>query len=232
MTTTVQDTKDLNVEGVDNATVTDPRIVSLPYGKSINLIDSIVAANETFNKINVAKYGLKFKFDLKDGATGDNIVYNRGSNNTDQEQFIDLTDMTLGTVKAKVFTQSQIAAAQGRTPIVHVVMYSDKCDKIAEAYVKIIIADKPAPATISLPVITPDNVRFACNDWVAEITVKQMNENLYNPLDMSKTDFHTAYSNVIKTTMKDKNGNYIVLTKNNDKENKDFNEIRGIDDYD
>ena len=209
--TTLAGAKALTVEGVDGATSTDIRVVTLPYGvgNTINLIDSIVAVDQNFAKFVTAKYGLKFKFDLKD-SNGTTIVYNRGTNGTDQQKFINLTDATKGTINAKVFgaAETEIYASQGRTPIVHVVMYSADCAKVYEAFIKVVFANK-APATPKTLPTLPLTGKFACSGATAVVNVEKMNTVVYNGAEMSKTQFHTAYSNVLKTTLKDGEGNFV-----------------------
>ena len=209
--TTLAGAKALTVEGVDGATSTDITVVTLPYGvgNSINLIDSIVAVDQNFAKFVTAKYGLKFKFDLKD-SNGTTIVYNRGTNGTDQQMFINLTDATKGTIKAKVFgaAETEIYASQGRTPIVHVVMYSADCAKVYEAFIKVVFANKAPAAPKTLPTL-PLTGKFACSGATAVVNVEKMNTVVYNGAEMSKTQFHAAYSNVLKTTLKDGEGNFV-----------------------
>lgn len=73
----------------------------------------------------------------------DDIVYNRGTNNTDQQQFINISDAAKGTINAKTFSIPEIVASQGRTPIVRVVMYSENpyCP-IAIAFIKVLIEEE------------------------------------------------------------------------------------------
>jgi hypothetical protein len=175
----------------------------LPYGGTLNLED-YVRAIYAGSPLSSA-YGLKFKFDLKDDATPTGtIVYNRGSNNTDQQQFINISDAAKGTINAKVFTQAEIAAAQGRTPIVRVTMYNDQdpnCS-VLMGFVKIYLAEKPLPTPITVTFDYP-TVAGPCADVTSVLTVQQMNEQLYNKVGLSKEEFHAAYPSALFQTSGD-----------------------------
>jgi len=190
---TLADAKALSVKDVDGATVTAPQVVTLPYGKTLDLINEVKAifSGAPFD---VVKYGLKYKFDLLD-ENGNVIVYNRGSNNTDQQQFIKINDAAKGTIEAKVFTQAEIAAAQGRTPIVRVWMYNEKnasCPVLL-GFVKVFMAEKPLPTPITVPFTFAD-AQAGCADVLGRTTVQQMNEQLYNKVGLSKEEFHSVYT--------------------------------------
>lgn len=200
---TVAGAKALAVEGVDGATASDPLIITLPYGGTINLED-YVRAIYAGSPLSEA-YGLKFKFDLKDDATPTGtIVYNRGSNNTDQQQFINISDANKGTINAKVFTQAEIAAAQGRTPIVRVTMYNEQDPNcpVLMSFVKIYIAEKPLPTPITVNFTWPSTAG-PCADVLSVLTVQQMNEQIYNKVGMSKDEFHAAYPSALFQTSGD-----------------------------
>ena len=194
--TTVAGAKALNVNGVDGFTGSnDPQVVTLPYGQTLDLNKEVLAIMGGMPFDENGNYGLKFKFDLLHDenypSINQAIVYNRGSNNTDQQKFIEITDAAKGTIKAKVFTAQEIAAAQGRTPIVRVWMYNDQdpnC-KVLVGYVKVLIADKPAPAPIEITI--PFTAKTAdCNNWTGIMTVEQVNTLIYNAVGLSKEQFH------------------------------------------
>ena len=186
------------VLGVDNATATHQLVVSLPYGQTLDLIDKVIPTmfNDVFP---FADYGLKFKFDLKQLNGTDNIVYNRGTNNTDQQQFINISDAAKGTINAKTFSIPEIVASQGRTPIVRVVMYSENpyCP-IAIAFIKVLIEEKPRPEPIVIEFPLGSEVG-PCKDFVKTLTVQEMNERVYTAAGLSKEDFHTIYPNALFT---------------------------------
>ncbi|HPS09774.1 MAG TPA: hypothetical protein PK664_00230 [Paludibacteraceae bacterium] len=194
--------KNLPVLGVDGATASSPLVVNLPYGQTLDLIDKVIPTmfNDVFP---FADYGLKFKFDLKQANGTDDIVYNRGTNNTDQQQFINISDAAKGTINAKTFSIPEIVASQGRTPIVRVVMYSENpyCP-IAIAFIKVLIEDKPRP------VVPPVTFEWAsqtgpCADVVSVLTVQQMNEKIYTAANLSKEEFHAIYPSALFTTSGD-----------------------------
>jgi len=200
LSSSVADAEALAVIGVNNgngaATATDPLVITLPYGKSINLKDSIGAYSIAISDlIAFERYGLSFTFDLND-ANGNAIVYNRGGNTTDQQQFIQITDPAAGTINAKVFTQSQIDAAQGRTPIVRVRVFNinNATCPVFTAWVKVLIADKPSLTPVTIPFIFGPNADPGCDDVVGRISVQQMNELIYNRIGMSKTAFYATYT--------------------------------------
>lgn len=201
--TTVDGAKGRAVIGVDAATASDVRVVNLPYGQSIDLVDHVIAIMDA-SPFDIAKYGLKFKFDLKAENGTTDIVYNRGVNNTDQQKFIAITDAAKGTINAKTFSIPEIVASQGRTPIVRVTMYNDQdptCP-VLMAFIKVLIEDKPRP------VVPPVTFEWAsqtgpCADVVSVLTVQQMNEKIYTAANLSKEEFHAIYPSLLFTTSGD-----------------------------
>lgn len=201
--TTVSGAKGRAVIGVDLATASDVRVVNLPYGQSINLVDHVIAIMDA-SPFDIAKYGLKFKFDLKAENGTTDIVYNRGDNNTDQQKFIAITDAAKGTINAKTFSIPEIVASQGRTPIVRVTMYNDQDPNcpVLMAFIKVLIEDKPRPV---VPPVTFDwgSQVGPCADVVSILTVQQMNEKIYTAANLSKEEFHTIYPSALFTTSGD-----------------------------
>ena len=190
--------KATTVSGIEGATVTSPSIITLPYGKSIDLADSIMAFHAA-NIIDFERYGLSFKFDLKQANGTSSIVYNRGDNSTDQQKFINISDASKGTINAKTFSQTEIAAAQGRTPIVRVLVYSkdNATCPVFTAWVKIHIADKPAVDVVNVTVPATTNADpLGCSGLTQEFNVESMNTMVYNNANvlMSKTVFHNIYT--------------------------------------
>jgi predicted nucleic acid-binding Zn-ribbon protein len=193
-------TKALAVNGVDGATADAPTIVHVPYGATINLIDYVKSIINGAD-LDLAKYGLKLVFDLNtlNSSNADvAIVYNRGSNNTDQQNFISLTDAAKGTVTAKVFSAAEIAAAQGRTPIVRVRLVSaDGSCVLNVGYIKLYLDEKPVPTAITAPTVNLGTSVAGCSSLTAKTTVEFMNTQLYNKVPVggvSKELFHSVYS--------------------------------------
>ena len=201
--TTVSGAKHRAVIGVDGATASDVRVVNLPYGQSIDLVDHVIAIMDA-SPFDIAKYGLKFKFDLKDENGTNDIVYNRGDNNTDQQKFIAITDPAKGTINAKTFSIPEIVASQGRTPIVRVTMYNDQDPNcpVLMAFIKVLIEDKPRPV---VPPVTFEweSQTGPCADVVSVLTVQQMNEKIYTAANLSKEEFHAIYPSALFTTSGD-----------------------------
>ena len=197
---TAQGAKDLTVNGVDNATSTSPVVVTLPYNTTLNLKDEvlpILVQGTSRSPLDFDKYKLSYKFDLLD-ESGNVIEYKRGSNLTDQQKFIEITNLANGTIKAKVFSASEIAASQGRTPIVRVRVFTNGDDTcpVLMGFVKILMADKPAPDSI-VEEITVPSYTVGCEEWCSTVTdVEFMNTKVYNKAGtdgLSKDDFHTIY---------------------------------------
>ena len=201
--TDVDGAKGRDVIGVDGATASDVRVVNLPYGESIDLVDHVIAIMDA-SPFDIAKYGLKFKFDLKAENGTTDIVYNRGDNDTDQQKFIAITDAAKGTINAKTFSIPEIVASQGRTPIIRVTMYNDQdptCP-VLMAFIKVLIEDKPRPV---VPPVTFDwgSQTGPCADVVSVLTVQQMNEKIYTAANLSKEEFHAIYPSALFTTSGD-----------------------------
>lgn len=201
--TTVDGAKGRAVIGVDGATASDVRVVNLPYGQSIDLVDHVIAIMDA-SPFDIAKYGLKFKFDLKAENGTTDIVYNRGTNNTDQQKFIAITDAAKGTINAKTFSIPEIVASQGRTPIVRVTMYNDQDPNcpVLMAFIKVLIEDKPRPVVPPVTFEWESQVG-PCADVISVLTVQQMNEKIYTAANLSKEEFHTIYESALFTTSGD-----------------------------
>lgn len=189
-------TKALPVNGVDGATADAPTIIHVPYNGTINLIDYVKPLING-SDLDLAKYGLKLVFDLKTLNTSNtdvDIVYNRGGNNTNQQDFISLTNASNGTVTAKVFSAAEIAAAQGRTPIVRVKLVSaDGTCILNVGYIKLYLDEKPVPAAITVPTLNAGSSEANCSGLSARNTVEIMNTQFYNKVNLSKDEFHAIY---------------------------------------
>ncbi len=197
---TLDDAKALKVEGIDGATETDPTVVTLPFGETMDLLPEVIAIMRKSKEPLPENYEMKFHFDLKhedESGKDVDIEYLRGGNDTDQQQFINLTNHDKGTINAKVFSLAEIEAAQGRTPIVRVWMYSEKNPKckILTGFIKVHLADKPLPGAKHVDKVF-DTVIPPCDEEQIEktISVKWMNEEVYQKLvQLSKKEFHQIY---------------------------------------
>lgn len=116
--------------------------------------------------------------------------YKLGTNQTDQKDFVTVTED--GIVTPKVFTTTGEAAID-RTPIVRVsLMNGSNVVRVAYVKIKIVKPSEIKPAK-NLP-LTVDEFKFVCGqDGKSETTVEQINVQLYNKLGMSKNEFHKAY---------------------------------------
>lgn len=190
---TLSDAKNLSVKGIDGATTTDPTVFTLAFGKdkSLDLKDKVVAL---LNSMEIgSEYGYIYEFDLLD-ENGTKIKYERGTNKTNQQEFINLKN---GVVTARVFDDSGISASQGRTPIVRVLAYSKGGKQCAlKGFIKIKLEDKPAPKPVVIPLKKLGTKTIVCGQDLNELVfgVKDMNVQVYNKIAFaSKTDFHKAY---------------------------------------
>ena len=116
--------------------------------------------------------------------------YKLGTNQTDQKDFVTVTED--GIVTPKVFTTTGQAAID-RTPIVRVsLMNGSNAVQVAYVKIKIVKPSEIKPAK-ELP-LTVDEFKFVCGqDGKSETTVERINVQLYNKLGMSKNEFHKAY---------------------------------------
>ena len=128
--------------------------------------------------------------------------YKIGKPVTDQAEFVTLTD---GVFTPKVFT-TEGTAAIGRTPIIRVKLMHGT-DIVQVAYIKVFIAERvnPNPEYELIPVRQDGNkdlpqgenvFRFFCDGDALMTTVKDMNELIYNEMQMSKDQFHLLYTNI------------------------------------
>lgn len=196
--TTLQAAKDLKVFGVDSHTGADDlTIIHIPYNQqNFSLLDKVKAlySNAGFD---ISTYGLVFKFDEKtpkvDGSENQDIVYNRTSSLTNQQEFIDVTEA--GVVTVKVYTDAQIAAAQGRTPLVRVKLVDPLSGCIvSSAYIKLYLDEKPAKAAVTVPVFNLGETDNLCVDYSKIYTTAEyINVQFYNAVGLSKEEFVAIY---------------------------------------
>jgi len=178
----------LTVTGIDGATATDPTVVELPYGQTLDLVDQVIAWYNG-SAFDVAKYGLNFKFDLLD-ENGVAITYVR--NTVDQETLINITDAAKGTIKANpATTQGTIALSQGRTPIVRVTMYNNQqpdCP-VLMSFIKVRFEETP-PVTHTFTVA---HQIVSCDNAVFTVPEDSMLNQIYSKIGMTKAQFLAAY---------------------------------------
>ncbi len=182
--------KALDVKGVDGKTADDLTIVRIPYGTTKNLLDTVVSIYKSTNKLfEQSYYGLEFKFE-------EIASYIRVSNNTEQQEFINITDANKGTVQVKTYSQTEIEAAQGRTPIVKVSLVDPETScTVDSAYIKLYLEEKPAKPALETYTYDLGNSDEICSGKSAMITTAQiMNEKYYNLAGLSKTEFHNVYN--------------------------------------
>ncbi|WP_106830874.1 hypothetical protein [Parabacteroides pacaensis] len=151
------------------------------YIKKANGEEVVTSTDKKISE--VQNYGLDYKFEL--------YSYKVGSNQTDQSSYADLT--ADGVITAKVFDAGQGTAAIDKAPIVRVTLVDKKTNSIvAVAYIKVKIT-RTAPQTVKA---TFDFGEFyqLCGDKKLNVTVEQMNVDIYNKLGLSKDDFHRLYT--------------------------------------
>lgn len=182
--TTVAAAKALNPDS-------DLRVVDLAVDKSLDLNQVVKAVYNSGNWADITGFGLSFKFDLND-ENGQPIIYNRGVNNTNQQEFISLNDK--GVASARVYTQNGNSAAVGRTPIVRVLLKSGDC-VVKEGFLKINIVPREIPAVPPINIGNEGNYQAQCGavQTLHRVGTQEMNEKFYHAVDMSKTDFHTVF---------------------------------------
>ena len=167
-------TLDQNGETVD---------LTMVYNEPFDLTKYVEAHELTQTKHSVAdleKLGMSFAYELVKG-------YKVGSNNTDQAEYVTLTDGVLA-VKDQYGT-----SAIDRTPIVRVTLkHGNAIVKVAYIKVKITRNQvQPEPKYYNL---TANDFAFACGKpGVNKTTYQQMSQYVYAQLGMSKTEFHSYY---------------------------------------
>lgn len=118
--------------------------------------------------------------------------YKIGTNQTNQEDFIDLKD---GVLTAKVFQDDKKYAAVGRTPVIRVSLVDTKNNNqvVEYAYIKVKIVKK-AVENKQIALTFDNGFSFVCGtNGVVKTSVEQMNVKVYNEMGMEKKDFHNFY---------------------------------------
>ena len=144
-------------------------------------------------------YGLHFEYEVV-------LNYEIGKPVTPQDQFVTLED---GVFTPRVYTTDGTAAI-GRTPIIRVKIMDGE-NVVEVAYIKVYIGQSaagPAPQFDMIPKRDAkddgENIfRFNCDGDMLITTVKDMNEILYNGMNMSKAQFHAAYDTLLIAPQKD-----------------------------
>ena len=174
---------------------TNETVVNLAYDETLDLLEVVktMMTSGAWSNFNIDTYNLEYAFDLKD-LDGETIVYELGSNNTDQQKFLNLVGSEIST---RVYDlDGPNPAAQDRTPIVHVMLRSKDgaltCN-VLDGFIKINIVEakvEPVPP-VTIPV--EGNVEAGCENFTLRIGTKQMNEEFYAKAKVSKTFFHEYY---------------------------------------
>ena len=156
---------------------------SLDLTKCVEAHELECAGGDKIKVADLEKLGLTFAFDVVRN-------YKVGNPVTDQADFVTLAD---GVLTPKVY-ETEGRAAIGRTPIVRVrLMHGEKIVKVA--YIKVFIADESVTPPTKQYELTIENFKYDCDPASASklSTVKDMNVQVYNELDLSKEQFHTTY---------------------------------------
>ena len=121
--------------------------------------------------------------------------YKVGTNNTDQAEYVTLTDGVLA-VKEQYGT-----SAIDRTPIVRVTLkHGNAIVKVA--YIKVKITRNQVQPEPKYYELTANDFAFVCRqDGVNKTTYQQMSQYVYAQLGMSKTEFHNYYQSFSDVTV-------------------------------
>lgn len=143
-----------------------------------------IGGEKSMNATMLKDYGMKYVYTLSN--------YYQGSNQTEQNDFANLT--AEGVLTAKVFSATgDPFAAVGRMPVVRVELVDIKTSKVINAgWIKVkIVKDKVEAGSWN-----KDFKAFAlmCSSKELNVTVEEMNVNIYNKLGLSKAEFHALYT--------------------------------------
>jgi len=137
--------------------------------------------NSTKHKIaDLEELGMNFSIELVKN-------YKVGSNQTDQAEYVTLSNDGILSVKPVYGT-----SAIDRTPIIRVkLMHGNNVVKVAYIKIKIVRKGGTNPSMT----LEAGNYTFECGkDGVKDITYQQMSQYVYAKMFMSKTEFHDFYS--------------------------------------
>ncbi len=187
---TAAEAKALTVKDIDAATVTSETVITLPYQGTINLVDTVAAIFDG-QLFDIAKYELKYRFDLLD-ESGVAISYVR--NTVNQQTLIEILDAAKGTIKAKTVAESVIATSKGRTPIVRVTMYNEQDPNcpVLYAFIKVVFAEKP-DITLGYE-FKKGTATCATTDSV--VPTSWTLAKIYNEVGMTSALFHDNYTGI------------------------------------
>ncbi|MBP5486360.1 MAG: hypothetical protein J6Y06_01815 [Bacteroidales bacterium] len=178
---------------LDLKTITIPHFLRVQPGAEEDQEAEAECAEMKADDVEAA--GLEFVYEVV-------LNYKIGKPVTPQDEFVTLTD---GVFVPRTFETSGTAAI-GRTPIIRVKLMHGE-DIVQVAYIKVFIAERvnPNPEFELVPVRQDGNkdlpqgeniFRFFCDGDALMTTVKDMNELIYNPMQMSKDQFHLLYTNI------------------------------------
>jgi len=197
------------VSGVEDLAVSDQLVVNIPVSSTgnivtRNLLDSVaplVSSNlsalnftDVMTKENLAKYGLKFHFDLLDNE-GTAIEYL--VNTKDQQAYINLSDADMGTVNSQDVSETDLAI--GKTPIVHVSILDMNNDNavVTEAFVKVAFAPETISVDAGLAILAECPKDDTLTGTTMKLTTTEMDSLIYNKLvnsGLAKADFRATYT--------------------------------------
>ena len=140
-------------------------------------------------------YGLTFTFEVVQN-------YIAGEPKTDQKNFVDPEKIKTGVFKPVTY-DTEGTAAIGRTPIIRVKIMDGE-NVVEVAYIKVYIAAGEVGPNPSYELIPRrdakddgENIfRFSCDVDSLMTTVKDMNQIIYNGMNMSKDQFHALYDSL------------------------------------
>ena len=190
---------------VTSTTTVAPVQGTFAWDGTLNLLDYVItfitddptatSCLSTLPVLDLPAYGLAYKFDIS------SFVYNvslNGEQATNQQSFITWDNEEQTVVKARVYNDPAGTAAIGRTPVVRVTITdtNNSNNVVAIGYIKLQITE------------VEENVSDTEFDWAFTPALKptcatsytpflfntpDMNTVIYNPLGLSKQQFHTRY---------------------------------------
>ena len=177
---------------LDLKTITIPHFVRVKPGTDLVKAEADEELCGEMKAADMEAAGLTFVYEVV-------LNYKIGKPVTPQDEFVTLTD---GVFTPKVFT-TEGTAAIGRTPIIRVKLMHGE-DIVQVAYIKVFIAERVNEYSFELIPVRQDGnkdlpqgeniFRFFCDGDALMTTVKDMNEQIYNEMQMSKDQFHLLYT--------------------------------------
>lgn len=141
-----------------------------------------IGGEKSMNAAMLKDYGMKYVYTLSN--------YYQGTNQTEQNDFANLT--AEGVLTAKVFSAEGVAAV-GRMPVVRVDLVDVKTNRVINAgWIKVkIVKDKVEAGSWSKPF---EAFALQCSSKELDVTVEEMNVEIYNKLGLSKAEFQALYT--------------------------------------